>query len=115
MQQSLTAREASYSKRLSRSNRVPEGAELPSALFTTCAGERVEWIRQLDIDESRASDDRLPPCARQGAGDSTGPQVNVAEGFLRNRALQADIGHCHPAARLQHPEDLPVDTDLVRT
>src|SRR6266852_5092650 len=65
-------------------------------------------------DESCAADHRLPPCARQGTCDSTSPEIDVAKGFLGYWALQTDISHGHPASRLEHPEDLPIDADLVR-
>ncbi len=96
------------------SNRIAERPEFARARLPASASEGVERIRQLDIDKTRATDYRLPPCTRQGTCDSTGPQIDVAESVLRHRTLQADIGHRHPTARLQHPEDLPVDTDLVR-
>ncbi len=34
--------------------------------------------------------------------------------FLRDGSLKADVRDCHPASRPQHPEDLSIDTDLVR-
>ena len=83
MQQSLTPREPSLSPGLVRSNRVPERAELSSALLSASAGEGVKRIGELDVDESRAADHRLPPCTRQGTGDSTRPEIDIAEGVLR--------------------------------
>src|SRR4029077_7947005 len=104
----------SRSQRAAGSNRVAEGAKLPSALLATRAGKRVEGISQLDVDEPGSADHRLPPCARQGAGDSTGPEIDVMKRLLRDGALEADVSHRHPAARLEHPTDLSVDADLVR-
>ena len=102
------------SLRTSRSDRVPQRAEFPSTLLSACAGESVEWIRQLDIDQTRTGDHRLPPCTRQGPRDSTRPEIDIAESVLRHWTLKADIRQRHPAAWLQHAEDLPVDADLVR-
>src|SRR5207244_618233 len=47
-------------------------------------------------------------------GNSPGPPVDVAPGRLRDLMLNADVSDHHPAARLEHPVDLPVDADLVR-
>ena len=82
------------------SNRVAEGAELPSALLSACSRKCVERISQLDVDEPGATDHRLPPCARQGAGDSTRPEIDVTKRLLRDRALKADVRHRHSASRL---------------
>jgi hypothetical protein len=54
------------------------GAELAGAGLAAGAGEGVDRRAILDIDQADTSDDRLPPCARQGTGNSPGPQVDVA-------------------------------------
>src|SRR5207244_11924748 len=95
------------------SNRIAEGAELPSALLSACSRECVERIRQLDVDQARAADHRLPPRARQGAGDSTRPEIDVTKRLLRDTALKADVRYRHPASGLKHPKDLTVDAELV--
>src|SRR4029077_3855141 len=104
----------SRSQRAPGSNRVAEGPKLPSALLATRAGKRVEGISQLDVDEPGAADHRLPPCARQGAGDSTGPEIDITKRLLRDGALKANVRNCHTASRPQHPKDLSIDPDLVR-
>src|SRR4029077_18703620 len=90
---------SSRSRGAASSNRVAERAELPGALLSASARERVEWICQLDVEEPGAADHRLPPCARQGAGDSTRPEIDVAKRFLRDGAFEADVRDCHPASR----------------
>jgi hypothetical protein len=99
--------------RLAGSNRVTQSSELPSACLTACTREGVDWIRQLDVEKAGAGDHRLPPCTRQGTGDSTSPEIDIAEGLLRNGTFKADISHRHSAARLQYPEDLSINADLV--
>jgi len=58
--------------------------------------ERVERIGQLNVDEPGAADHCLPPCAPQGAGDSTSPEIDVTKRLLWDGALEADIRHRHP-------------------
>jgi len=82
------------------SNRVAEGAELAGALFSASACERVERIGQLNVDEPGAAYHCLPPCARQGARDSTSPEIDVTKRLLWDGALEADIRHRHPGSRL---------------
>jgi hypothetical protein len=89
----------SRSRGAASSNRVAERAEFPGALLSASARERIEWICQLDVNEPGAADHRFPPCARQGAGDSTSPEIDVAKRFLRDGPLEADVRDCHPASR----------------
>lgn len=39
-------------------------------------------------------------CLRQSAGDSTGPQIDIAAGILGEFHIQGDIGQVQAAARL---------------
>ena len=78
------------------SNRITQRPELPSTLLSPCAGERVDRISQFDIGQSGTTDHRLPPCARQGTSDSTGPEVDIAKGFLRDGTFQADVRDGEP-------------------
>src|SRR5207302_233413 len=50
----------------------------------------------------------------QGTGDSTCPEVDVAERFLGYRSLQADICDGHAAPRPKDSRDLAVNAELVR-
>ena len=91
------------------SNRIAERPEFARALLSASARESVERVGDLDVNEACTRDHRLPPRTRQGACDSTSPEIDVSQGFLGNGAFKADISHCHAAARLQHPKDLSVD------
>jgi hypothetical protein len=57
---------------------VALGAVLAGAGLAAGAGEGVDRWAVLHLDQAKAFDDRLPSCARQGTGNSPGPQVDVA-------------------------------------
>src|SRR5829696_7606686 len=92
---------------------VALGAVLAGAGLAAGAGEGVDRWAVLHLDQADAFDDRLPPCARQGTGNSPGPQVDVAQGALGHGTLDADVGDAHAPAEPQNPVDFPVDADLV--
>ena len=73
----LSAGKRTLFNRLARSNRIAQCSELPRARLSAGTGKGVDRIRQLDIHQPGGADHRLPPCTRQGAGDSTSPQINV--------------------------------------
>src|SRR5439155_21420683 len=101
------------SPRFAGSNRITQRPELSSTLLSPSASEGVDRISEFDLDQPSAADHRLPPCARQGTGDSTGPEVDVAKGFLWYRPLKTDIRNGHTALRPQNPRHLTVDAELV--
>ena len=91
---------------------------------------RVDRLRRLDdradhavgdVVRRRDADVRQPNCLepgaelreRQGAGDAA--RVRAPLGSLRRRqpVLGDDVGHAHPAARLEHPRDLAEHRRLV--
>src|SRR5262245_24160527 len=45
-------------------------------------------------------------CFQQSAGDSTGPQVDIAEAVLRQDFADDDVANLRPAAGLEHARDL---------
>src|SRR5215211_8654963 len=92
---------------------VALGAVLAGAGLAAGAGEGVDRWAVLHLDQADAFDDRLPPCARQGTGNSPGPQVDVAQGALGHGTLDADVSDAHAPAGPQDPVDFPVDADLV--
>jgi hypothetical protein len=100
-------------RRFARPHGVAPGAVLAGLALPAGAGEGVHRWAEFDLDQADAADDRLPPCARQGPGNSSGPQVDVLECPLRHRALHTDVGHPHASTRLEHPVNLPVHADLV--
>jgi hypothetical protein len=57
---------------------VALGAVLVGAGLAAGAGEGVDRWAVLHLDQANAFDDRLPSCARQGTGNSPGPQIDVA-------------------------------------
>src|SRR6266540_5030473 len=99
---------------LSGSSRVAKGSVLPGAPLAGGARKRVDGVGQLDVNEPGAADHGLPPCARQGTGNSTRPQVDIAEGLLGDWTLEANVSDRHPATWPKHSEDLAIDADLVR-
>src|SRR5256886_14582447 len=101
------------SPRFAGSNRITQRPELSSTLLSPSASEGVDRISEFDLDQPSAADHRLPPCARQGTGDSTGPEVDVAKGFLWYRPLKADIRNGHTAFRPKDPRDLAIDAEFV--
>jgi len=96
------------------SNRIAERPEFARALLSASARESVERVGDLDVNEACTRDHRLPPRTRQGACDSTSPEIDVAQSLLRHGALNTDVRHRHAPARPQHAEDLSVHPDLVR-
>ena len=111
----LTSRTDWPSVSLSGSDRIAKCPKLPRARFSAGAGEGVDRICQLGIDEARSPDHCFPACARQGAGDSTCPEVDVAKRLLRHGPFETDVRDGHAASGAKHPKDLPIDAQLVWT
>jgi len=99
---------------LAGSNRITVCPKLSCFIFSAGAGEGVDTRTELYVNEPSASDHRIPSCARQGTGNSTGPEIDVAERALRNRLLDTHVGNHHPATWPKDPGDLATDTELVR-
>src|SRR6476659_6334026 len=53
-------------------------------------------------------------CFQQSAGNSAGPEVDVASPLSTDRILDRDIGDLDPPTGSEHPEDLGENRVLVR-
>src|SRR2546430_5763493 len=98
---------------LACANGIAVGPVGPSLLLAARAGEGVRDWSELDPHEAGSLDDGPPPCARQGTGDSAGPEVDVSKGGLRDRLFHADVGYLDAATRTEHSGDLPIGAELV--
>jgi len=103
----------SSSARSQRPDRITGGPELASLLLAAGTGEGIDLSSQLYLDETRSADNRLPPCTRQGTGDSACPEIDVLERSCGDGFLDTDVGDRHTAARSKDPTDLLVDPELV--
>jgi hypothetical protein len=56
-----------------------EGTEPRGPFLDGCAGEGIDAVGHLCVNEALRFHDHLPPRARQGAGNSAGPQIDVIE------------------------------------
>ena len=77
------------------------GAE--AARLLACVGERgarvgVDQVAGLDALEAVLREPVCVLCFQQSAGDSTGPEVDVALAFLADGALDSDVGELHASA-----------------
>ncbi len=81
-------------------DRVSTRAEPTRLLLTAGATEGVDLTCKLYSDQTCTADHGLPPCTRQGTGDSAGPEVDVLERAFWHRLLYADVGDRHAAAAL---------------
>src|SRR5437867_5216801 len=79
-------------------DRVAVGPELPRLVLTAGTAEGVHDRAELHVGEAGPHHHRLPPCTRQGTGDSAGPQVDVSKGRLWDGFLHADVGYLDPPA-----------------
>lgn len=98
------------SSRSSGPDRVAAGAEPMGTLFTAGSRERIDRVCELHVYQTSSSNHRIPPCTRQGSGNSTGPQVDVFERVGGHGLLDAHVGDRHATAGFEHVVDLPVDT-----
>lgn len=101
------------STRLATKKRIAVHLELTGLLFTAGTSKRVTGRPNLDVDKSGLLEHSLPARARQAAGNSSRPQVNVADRRLRYGFPVCDISELQPSARAQHTEDLRKDPTLV--
>ncbi len=79
--------------------REAEHLEGPGVGFAGGAGERIDRLADHDIREAGLLEHRLPARTGQPAGDSTGPQVDVAHHLRRHGTAVGDVGELQPAAR----------------
>ena len=91
--------------------------------IAACASKGVDRLSDRDGAEAGLFEHRLPARTRQPAGDSTGPQINVAHRVGRHRTPVGDVGELQPTAgpqrvadtceRLDRPIGQGVDNHLV--
>ena len=80
------------SGRLAGQECVAEDLELSRPVFAARATEGIHRRADLDVDETALFQQSAPACTRQAAGDSGGPEVNVADGVLRHLRPVGDVG-----------------------
>src|SRR6516162_2576459 len=75
--------------------------------------ESVNWRTYIDLDEPAFFQQTPPACARQGTGNSVGPQIDVADGRFRHNLAGGDVGELQPSTGAQHSHNLVEYTTLV--
>ena len=85
---------------LTPQERVTEDVESPRILLSGGAAECINRGADLDTLEARHLHHLLPARTRQATGDSSGPEIDVGDGSLRDRLAVGDIGELQDAARL---------------
>jgi hypothetical protein len=81
------------------------------SVFASCLllGGRSETIKTCgDTDILQADLRQIPNdlCLRQSAGDSTGPEIDIAAGIFREFHIECDIGEVKATTRLENPDNL---------
>jgi len=87
-------------RRLARKHVNPMHSVLAGGLFLGSRAEAIETRSDTDVfqtDPGQIPDElRL----RQSAGDSTGPQIDISAGILRELDIKGNIGQVKASARL---------------
>ena len=109
----MQAGTGSESGRLVGAERVPPRSEDPGVLLATRSRIGVDARAELEVDKPHTTDDRLPPCARQGTGDSAGPEVDIPLRLFRDWLVDAYVGDLDAAAGAERTVDLFVRPELV--
>ncbi len=84
---------------LAGNERIAVHLERPRSLLTACAAEGVAGGPNLDVDKTRLLEHPLPACARQAAGNSCGPKIDVADSRLGHGLGISDVSELQPSAR----------------
>jgi len=92
---------------------MAEHAELAGVALARSSGVGIDLRPELQAFEADSMDDCLPPCARQGTGNSTGPEIDIPLGSLGHLPFDAYVTDLNATSRPQHPEHLPVGLHLV--
>jgi hypothetical protein len=74
----------------------------------------MEALLYDDIVEAKTPEKRDKLCLRQSAGDSTGPQIDIAANRLRQLGGDHDVPVEELSPRLESPEDLTEGLFLIR-
>jgi hypothetical protein len=84
----------------------PANAVFQGGVFLFGALEAVEVGRYAYVLKAQVAQEREELCLRQSAGDSTGPQVDIAASFVAEFGVEHYICKLQPAAGPQHAADL---------
>src|SRR5262245_17646089 len=107
-------RVSSTPARFRREDIHSDDAILQGHAFLRCSPKTVEVLTHGDIFKADVAKQRDQLCLRQSAGDSTGPEVDVAPDRLRELARHDDVPIQELAAWLENPKDLAERLSLVR-
>lgn len=80
-------------------------AKLARRLFFACLVKTVEPGGDLYVFQANSLKIPHELCLRQSAGDSTGPQVDVAVSILGQRNIQRDIAELQTPSRFQNAKN----------
>ena len=84
---------------------VAEHFEQPRLALAASAAEGVNRRADPDIDETALLKHMPPACARQAAGNSIGPQLDIAQRPRRNLLAIRNVGKLQAPARFQYAHD----------
>ena len=114
MEQHALTRSPGSSPRLAGVDIHADHAVLPGHAFLGGLPKTIETLLDRDVVETklRKKDEKL--CLRQSAGDSTGPQIDIAANRLRQLGGADDVAVQELATRPENPEDLTERLILVR-
>ena len=79
----------------------PNDAIPPRRALFRRAGEAVEAVGDCHIAKSGRGEDLDELCFQQSAGNSTGPEIDIAERFVRQHFADDDVGDLHAAGRFE--------------
>ena len=92
---------------------VAKHLEQPRLALAAGAAEGINRRADPNIDETALLEHMPPACARQAAGNSVGPQVDIAEGTCRNLLAVGDVGELQAPTRFQNAHHFGEDSALV--
>lgn len=78
----------------------------PRSTLLRCSHETVEPAYDRNVAESRGCEHGDDLCFQQSPGNSTRPEVDVAQRAVRQRRPDDDVGDLHTTAGLEHASDL---------
>ena len=81
-------------------------AELARRFLLGCRTKTIEPGGNVYVLETNMLQIANELCLRQSAGDSTGPQVDVAADILGQLDIKRDVPEIQPTARFEYPNDL---------
>ena len=88
---------------LTRQECVSVDIEESGLLFASSFPERVVWLADLNIYESRIHQHCAPAFARKAASDSSRPEIDIADRTLRHRFAIGNVAKLQSSARTQNP------------